>query len=185
MTDLTPKQQKFIAEYAIDSNGKQAAIRAGYAPKTAEVTASKLLRLGKVGAKVAKVRAKVQEESLARVGLEVDEVNEILAGMITTDACDLYEEGPDGTMIPVAKDKLTPRQRNSIKEITLMTGADGSGFQKITQHDRIKAIDMFYKRNGDYSEGTVNNFAIGHETQLQVNANRRRAGMAVEDDDGS
>lgn len=32
---LTPKQQRFVAEYAIDLNATQAAIRAGYSPKTA------------------------------------------------------------------------------------------------------------------------------------------------------
>ena len=45
---LTLKQQNFIREYLVDHNGKQAAIRAGYSPRSAEVTASKLLRLGKV-----------------------------------------------------------------------------------------------------------------------------------------
>jgi phage terminase small subunit len=32
---LTPKQERFIAEYLIDLNATQAAIRAGYSPKTA------------------------------------------------------------------------------------------------------------------------------------------------------
>ncbi len=40
---LTPKQERFIAEYLIDLNGKQAAIRAGYSPKSAESQASVLL----------------------------------------------------------------------------------------------------------------------------------------------
>lgn len=33
---LTPKQQRFVAEYLIDLNATQAAIRAGYSKKTAE-----------------------------------------------------------------------------------------------------------------------------------------------------
>lgn len=45
---LTPKQKRFVLEYLKDSNGKQSAIRAGYAPKSAEVQASELLRLPKV-----------------------------------------------------------------------------------------------------------------------------------------
>lgn len=45
---LNPKQEQFVAEYLIDLNGKQAAIRAGYAAHSAEVTASRLLRLAKV-----------------------------------------------------------------------------------------------------------------------------------------
>lgn len=35
MRKLTPKQKAFCEEYIIDLNGKQAAIRAGYSPKTA------------------------------------------------------------------------------------------------------------------------------------------------------
>ena len=38
---LTPLQARFCVEYLIDQNGKQAAIRAGAAPKKAEKQASK------------------------------------------------------------------------------------------------------------------------------------------------
>ncbi|HRN77172.1 terminase small subunit [Ottowia sp.] len=42
-TPLTPKQQAFVAEYIVDKNGTQAAIRAGYSEKTAQEQASRLL----------------------------------------------------------------------------------------------------------------------------------------------
>jgi phage terminase small subunit len=45
---LNLKQQRFVHEYLIDLNGKQAAIRAGYAAASAEVTASRLLSQDKV-----------------------------------------------------------------------------------------------------------------------------------------
>lgn len=45
---LTPKQELFCKEYLVDLNGKQAAIRAGYSEKTAEVQASRLLSNAKV-----------------------------------------------------------------------------------------------------------------------------------------
>lgn len=41
---LTPKQQRFIQEYAVDLNGAQAAIRAGYSSKTARSIASENLQ---------------------------------------------------------------------------------------------------------------------------------------------
>ncbi len=50
MANLSDKQKAFVREYLKDSNGKQAAIRAGYSPKTAESKASQLLRLVKVRA---------------------------------------------------------------------------------------------------------------------------------------
>ena len=46
--ELNDKQKKFCREYMIDFNGKQAAIRAGYSEKTADVKASQLLRIVKV-----------------------------------------------------------------------------------------------------------------------------------------
>ena len=40
---LTPKQERFVAEYLIDLNATQAAIRAGYSAKTAQEQSSRLL----------------------------------------------------------------------------------------------------------------------------------------------
>lgn len=48
MSILTAQQNIFVSEYLVDRNGKQAAIRAGYSAKTAEVKASQLLSLVKV-----------------------------------------------------------------------------------------------------------------------------------------
>jgi len=41
--DLNPKQLRFVDEYLVDLNATQAAIRAGYSPKTAKVQGSRLL----------------------------------------------------------------------------------------------------------------------------------------------
>lgn len=40
---LKPKRERFIDEYLIDFNATQAAIRAGYSPRSAKVTGSRLL----------------------------------------------------------------------------------------------------------------------------------------------
>lgn len=57
MPDLTPKQQRFVEEYLVDLNGKQAAIRCGYKPARAERTACELLATRKVSEAVAAGRA--------------------------------------------------------------------------------------------------------------------------------
>lgn len=41
---LTPFERRFTIEYPVDHNGTDAAIRAGYSPKRAAVTASELLK---------------------------------------------------------------------------------------------------------------------------------------------
>jgi phage terminase small subunit len=49
---LTPKQAAFLDEYLVDLNGRQAAIRAGYAPKAAAVTAAQLLTKPNIRAEI-------------------------------------------------------------------------------------------------------------------------------------
>lgn len=49
---LTPKQETFCREWIVDFNGTQAAIRAGYSEKSANVIASKLLAKANIKARV-------------------------------------------------------------------------------------------------------------------------------------
>ena len=60
---MNARQQRFVAEYLIDLNGKQSAIRAGYSKKTAEVQASRLLRNVKVAAAIETARSKAAEKA--------------------------------------------------------------------------------------------------------------------------
>lgn len=49
---LTPKQQRFVEEYLTDLNATQAAVRAGYSAKTAEVIGYENLRKPQVAASI-------------------------------------------------------------------------------------------------------------------------------------
>lgn len=60
--DLTDRQYRFVSEYLKDCNGKQAAIRAGYAAGSAEVSASRLLSQDKVRKIVDEHQAKLREK---------------------------------------------------------------------------------------------------------------------------
>lgn len=51
------RHEQFCREYLIDLNGTQAAIRAGYAAKSAKVTAARLLTNANVAARIAELRA--------------------------------------------------------------------------------------------------------------------------------
>ena len=62
---LTPKQQAFISEYMIDLNATQAAIRAGYSPKTAMEQGYQLLHK----TSVAEVIAEEQSKRAGKAGL--------------------------------------------------------------------------------------------------------------------
>ena len=54
---MTKKQKRFVEEYLIDLNATQAAIRAGYSPKTAQEQASRMLSNVMVQDAVAKAMA--------------------------------------------------------------------------------------------------------------------------------
>ena len=71
---MNPKQERFCQEHAIDLNGTQAAIRAGYAPGSAHVTASRLLRNAKVRERVDQLIVEYRE----RVEVSVDSITELL-----------------------------------------------------------------------------------------------------------
>ncbi len=60
---LTAKQERFVAEYLVDLNATQAAIRAGYSEKSATAEGSRLLVNTKVAAAVAAAQAKRSERT--------------------------------------------------------------------------------------------------------------------------
>lgn len=58
---LTPKEERFCYEYCIDLNATQAAIRAGYSPKTARSAGSRLLTFVDVQDRIKKMKANLSE----------------------------------------------------------------------------------------------------------------------------
>ena len=72
---ISPKQARFVREYLIDMNGKQAAIRAGYSPRSAEQQASRLL----VNAKVAEAVRRGIEKHAKALDLKAEDVLRELA----------------------------------------------------------------------------------------------------------
>ena len=88
---MTPKQERFVQEYLIDSNATAAAKRAGYCPKTAMEQGFQLLRKPSVKATIQaaqaehRERTKVTVESLTeklRAAYDVSEKNGQSASMV-------------------------------------------------------------------------------------------------------
>ena len=71
MAKLTPKQQRVVDEYLIDLNATQAAIRAGYSPKTAEQQGFQLL-------KKTSVSEAIEQAQQERRANEIQHLNERL-----------------------------------------------------------------------------------------------------------
>ena len=96
---MTAKQQTFVQEYLVDLNATQAAIRAGYSPKTAHVIGPE--NLGKPIIAEAVVAA--MEERAERTGITQDQVVTEIARMA-------FYEIPEMKLSPhdklIALDKL-------------------------------------------------------------------------------
>ena len=122
MPRLTPKQQRFVEEYLIDLNATQAAIRAGYSPKTAEQQGSRLLR----NAQVARAVADGKERASKRAQLTLDQVIAELALIGFANMADYMRVGPDGDPY-LDFSTLTREQAAALTEVTVEDFKDGRG----------------------------------------------------------
>lgn len=82
----------FCADYLLDLNGTQAAIRAGYSPRTADQQASRLLRDPRVQLRISELK----QTRVERLEMRVDAVVHRLAQIAFADATKLtgYRIGP-------------------------------------------------------------------------------------------
>ena len=87
MAKMTEKQKRFCDEYLIDLNATQAAIRAGYSPRTAEQAASRLLSFVKVQDEISKEMA----ERAKRTGINQDRVLMEIAKMAFVNIGDVID----------------------------------------------------------------------------------------------
>lgn len=78
MAKLTAKQQRFCDEYLIDLNATQAAIRAGYSPKTARMIANENLTKPYIKEYIEKRMAEKEKELIA----DQDEVLKYLTSVL-------------------------------------------------------------------------------------------------------
>lgn len=101
---LTDQQQRFVEQYLLDLNAKQAAIRSGYSEKTAEQQGSRLLSNVKVKIAIAAGQA----ERTERTKVDADWVLARLSQETTADLADLYDD--TGRVKPIREWPLIWRQ---------------------------------------------------------------------------
>jgi phage terminase small subunit len=175
---LTPKQARFVAEYLIDLNGKQAAIRAGYAPSNAESTASTLLRDPKVSQAVAAGKAK----QLAAADLSAARVLEELRRVAFLDPIGFWR--PDGTLRPIAEMAPEVRAALASHEVILKNVAAGDGVQdtvcKIRWADKVRPLEVLAKHFGLLVEKIELKETAAEARVARLQAARRRVGDVVD-----
>ena len=180
---LTDKQKRFCEEYLIDLNATQAAIRAGYSPKTAEQTASRLLRNVKVQEYIAKRQKELsrsteitQERVIKELALIAFSNNADYAHVVEKKMkaevggalVDVLDE--DGkpvmyrTVEPVLTEELTEEQKRALAVIK--KGREGL---EVKSCDKVKALELLGKHLGiftDKIEANVNDTTRSELSEL-------------------
>ncbi len=143
---LNDRERLFCAEYLTDLNGQNAAIRAGYSPKSAAVTASRLL-----------IKAKIKEEiqrlttaQLKKVHMGTDEALAAAAHIARSDPRRLFTE--DGRLKPIKQlEDGTALAISSIKVVEKPGAVLEDGTREIDRVHEIKfwdknaALDKLFK----------------------------------------
>lgn len=142
MMKLTNKQAAFAAEYLVDLNATQAAIRAGYSKRTAYRIGAELLQKTSVSEAIAAGQAKRAQ----RVEITADRVVAELAKIAFADPRDLMEWGPSGVKFKNSAD-LMEEQAASVAEVT-ETITQGGGSIRLKKYDKLKALELLGKHLG-------------------------------------
>lgn len=144
---LSDKQSRFVLEYQIDFNGKQAAIRAGYSPKSAEMQASRLLR----NVKVQKAIRVGMDKTEAKLEVTAARIYEELSRIGLSNVTDFVKFDADGIVNIKDSEDLTPEQAACISEVVQNEGEKNSSF-KFKLHDKLKALELMGKHKKMFTD---------------------------------
>lgn len=142
MKKLTPKQEAFCLEYLVDLNGTQAAIRAGYSPRTAEKQASENLRKPEIAARISAMKADRAES----VGMTARDVLSELVELLRLDAADLVDEHNQPK--PMKEWPLAWRRFIVGFEVKDLMGDMPGILTKFKLPDRVRVLEMIGKHVG-------------------------------------
>ena len=142
---MTPKQRKFIDEYLIDTNATQAAIRAGYSPKTARLIAAENLSKPYIKREIEQAMAERSERTKVRA----DRVLRETAAVAFLDPALLF--APDGSLLPIHE--MPPAARAAIAELEVSEILDEDGhmvgrLKKVKLADKLGALTLLARHLG-------------------------------------
>lgn len=119
---LNLKQQRFVAEYLVDKNATQAAIRAGYSKRTAYSQGQRLLKKVEIAALV----AEKAEKQLDKIEITAERILRELALLGFANMKDYMRVGSDGDPY-LDFSALSRDQAAALTEVTVEDFKDGRG----------------------------------------------------------
>lgn len=161
-----PKHEKFAQEYVVDFNGAQAAIRAGYAKRSARVTASRMLSKANIMSRVKELTAR----EVAKVEMNPDRIVKELSILGTVDISQAFDE--EGNLRPIHDIPESVRRAIAGFEVVEEIGPDGHPTGTFTKKLKFwdkntsllglaKVFKMLVDRSEVKSQITMENFMDG------------------------
>ena len=132
---LSPKKKRFCVEYLKDSNGAQAAIRAGYAEASARQQASRLLTNDDVKQYLKELRDEILGTEKEALKYYVLQKLKKIADAKITDVANII----DNEMEVRDTSKLSPDLQEAIEELSV-TKTKGGGAVKVKMHSKTDAL---------------------------------------------
>ena len=167
--ELNPRRKVFCEEWIIDFNGKQAAIRAGYSPKTANEQASRLLTDVNVQLYIKELMEKRQDRTNITQDMVVQEFAKIAFIDIRDFYCDITGELLQPSELPDHAAKAVSSFKMNI--ITTRPGKNGKPDieESIAEYklwNKEKSLEALGKHTGVFEKDNkqkqpINNFKMG------------------------
>ena len=171
------KQQTFVSEYVKDQNGTQAAIRAGYSAKTANVQGSRLLANVNVRSHIDARLKEVREIVTAETGITLASVVSKIHDLAFFDIRSVL--AADGTLSPPSE--WPDATAAAIAGIEVFEEFSGVGdnrtlighTKKVKLIERTKSLDMLMKHLGGYEKDNAQGAeALGRELRTLGDSER-------------
>jgi phage terminase small subunit len=145
---LTLLQERFVAEYLIDGNGTQAAIRAGLSGNPVKA-GSAMMRKREVARTIARERA----AAAARLKIDADRIKAELAALAFANMSDIADWGPGGVTLK-EKAALSPHDRAAIAELSSeKVEKTGAARTHVKMHSKQRALETLAKLLGLFGHG--------------------------------
>jgi phage terminase small subunit len=141
-TPLSPRHERFVHEFLKDGNATQAYLRAGYSPRGAQQSASRLLRDPRIETAIAAGRQRIARD----LEVDVQRIAQEYAKIAFASVCDYLTTGEDGRL-RVDLEKANQAQRAGIVEVRITDNSKQQ--QTVTlKLGKLQALNMLVKQLG-------------------------------------
>jgi len=180
---ITGKLALFVAEYQKDHNGAQAAIRAGYAPGSAKVTASRFLSRANVKAAIANQTEQRIAQVTHETGITLERTIRELARLAYFDPRRLF----DSAGRPLSITELDDDTAAVIAGLDVMEEFEGSGADRVFKGyvkkwklaDKKGALDMLMKYQGGYAKDNETKAEATERPLINITDAARQIALAM------